>query len=112
MIQTFFPFRPYTYISTLPQFIGRSWHTNPVTETWPDAGALCSRDAIKGGYPAVTGLCWLWHYVLAYGYAWEKIDSGFGYLYTNWKRWVGVAAIGSGSPRAFAEGEEFFHDGG
>lgn len=79
-------FKSYTFISALPQFIGRSWHTNSITGTWPDAGALRSRDAIKNGYPAVTGLGWLWHYVLAYGYAYEKIDSGFGYVYT--KRYI------------------------
>ena len=76
-------FKSYTFIPASLGQIGRSWHTNAVTGTWPDAGAVRSRDAIKNGYPAVTGLGWMWHYVLAYGYGYEKIDSGVpGYTYT------------------------------
>lgn len=77
-------FKGYTYFAALTNQIGRSWHTNAVTGTWPDAGALRSRDAIKNGYPAVTGLGWMWHYVLAYGYGYETFDTGVpGYTYTK-----------------------------
>lgn len=61
--------KAYTYVYALPKYINRSWTTNTTTGTWPEAGALRSRDAIKKGYPAVTGLGWMWHYVLAYGYS-------------------------------------------
>jgi hypothetical protein len=100
-------FKGYTYGSALSQFIGRSWHTNAVTGTWPDAGALRSRDAIKDGYPAVTGLGWMWHYVLAYGYAYEKIDSGFGYTFT--KRYLKCNMGWNGvSPRWYNLGDTFY----
>ena len=100
-------FKDYTYASALPQFIGRSWHINSVTGTWPDAGALRSRDAIKDGYPAVTGLGWMWHYVLAYGYAYEKIDSGTGYTFT--KRYLKCNMGWNGaSPRWYNLGDTFY----
>lgn len=100
-------FKSYTYISALPLFIGRSWHINSVTGTWPDAGALRSRDAIKDGYPAVTGLGWMWHYVLAYGYGYEKIDSGTGYTFTKRYLKCNMGWNGAG-PRWYNLGDTFY----
>jgi hypothetical protein len=101
-------FKGYTYPPALAQQIGRSWHTNAVTGTWPDAGALRSRDAIKNGYPAVTGLGWMWHYVLAYGYGYEIIDSGVpGYTYT--KRYLKCNMGWNGhSPAWYNLGDTFY----
>lgn len=76
-------FKAYTLFPASTQQIGREWHINSITGTWPDAGALRCRDAIKNHYPAVTGLGWLWHYVLAYGYSYEIIDLGNGYTLTR-----------------------------
>lgn len=72
-------FKAYTYTPALTKLIGRSWHINAVTGTWPDEGALRSAEAIKKGYPAVTGLGYLWHYVLAYGYTRETWTFPNGY---------------------------------
>ncbi|TVR53844.1 MAG: hypothetical protein EA425_02860, partial [Puniceicoccaceae bacterium] len=69
-------FKTYTVFQALGGLIGRQWHTNAITGTWPDAGALRSRDAIINGYPAVTGLGWLWHYVVAYGYQYRVTEVG------------------------------------
>lgn len=75
-------FKSYTFVFANAGLLGRAWTINSVTGTWPDAGALRSRDAIKKGYPAVTGLGWMWHYVLAYGYCYEKIETTPGHTYT------------------------------
>jgi len=72
-------FKGYTWISATANLIRRSWKINSVTGTWPEAGALRCRDAIKDGYPAVVGLGYMWHYALAYGYAYETYDLGAGY---------------------------------
>jgi len=74
--------KDYTYGSALPKYIKRSWTINATTGTWPEAGALRSRDAIKKGYPAVTGLGWMWHYVLAYGYSYTTTTID-GYSFTS-----------------------------
>ncbi|HEX2749123.1 MAG TPA: hypothetical protein VHM91_14045, partial [Verrucomicrobiales bacterium] len=71
-------FKDYTKQADQLGQIKRSWNINSDMGTWPDAGALRSRDAIKKGYPAVTGLGWLWHYVVAYGYKYKTIDLGNG----------------------------------
>lgn len=75
-------FKNYTWVAETTGQLGRYWKINAVTGTWPEAGALRSRDAIKNGYPAVTGLGWMWHYVLAYGYCYERIDMGNGFTLT------------------------------
>lgn len=100
-------FKEYTQEAALTKRIGRSWQINSITGTWPDAGALRSRDAIKEGYPAVTGLGWLWHYVLAYGYGYEKIDSGAGYSYI--KRYLKCNMGWSGhNPRWYNLADTFY----
>jgi hypothetical protein len=74
--------KDYTWVAALGGLIKRSWHINSTTGTWPD-GAFRCRDAIKNGYPAVVGLGWMWHYCLAYGYGYQKIDTGLGYTFTR-----------------------------
>ncbi|MGI8603395.1 MAG: hypothetical protein ACR2OZ_10385 [Verrucomicrobiales bacterium] len=74
--------KDYTYPPALADLINRSWTINATTGTWPEAGALRCRDAIKNGYPAVAGLGWMWHYVLAYGYAYEKIEASSNMVLT------------------------------
>ena len=69
-------FKGYTYLSALSDQIRRKWTINSVTGTWPEAGALRCRDAIKDGYPAVVGLGYFWHYALAYGYHYDEIQAG------------------------------------
>jgi hypothetical protein len=76
-------FKGYTTSSYIFDRIRREWHINAVTGTWPEAGALRCRDAIKGGYPSVVGLGYFWHYALAYGYYWERIDTGGGFAITS-----------------------------
>jgi hypothetical protein len=56
--------------------LGRGWNTRAVTGRWPAEGALPTRNAIQGGRPAVTGLGWMWHYVVAYGYAFHQVRQG------------------------------------
>ncbi len=75
-------FKDYTYISKITGRIKREWHINSETGTWPEAGALRCRDAIKNGYPAVVGLGWFWHYTLAYGYNYQIYDMGLGFTVT------------------------------
>ncbi len=67
-------FKGYTFFPALTQLIGRQWNINAITGTWPDAGALRSAEAVKKGYPAVTGLGYFWHYVLAYGYHRKTVE--------------------------------------
>ena len=99
----------YTYGPRLLNQIGRKWRINSITGTWPEAGALRSRDAIKDGYPSVVGLGYFWHYVLAYGYAYETIDMGVpGYTVT--KRYL-KCNMGWGpnvSPRWYNLGDTFY----
>jgi len=59
-------FKTYTWPPAIVHALRRGWSTRATTGRWPDAGALPSRDAILGGRPAVTGLGWMWHYVVAY----------------------------------------------
>ncbi|MGV3771435.1 MAG: hypothetical protein ACO1QB_00940, partial [Verrucomicrobiales bacterium] len=76
-------FKGYTWPSALVDRIRREWRINACTGTWPEAGALRCRDAIKKGYPSVVGLGYLWHYAVAYGYYWEKVDTGYGFSVTS-----------------------------
>ena len=64
-----------TFIPTLALFIHRSWNMGwTLWDDCPEDGALRCRDAIKKGYPGVVGLGWLWHYALAYGYAYQQYN--------------------------------------
>jgi hypothetical protein len=69
-------FLDYTEDAVDSAILKRSWNIQSYYGNWPDAGALRSRDAIKKGYPAVTGLGWMWHYVVAYGYKYKTIFLG------------------------------------
>lgn len=100
-------FKDYTWIAALSGQIKRSWNINSEFGTWPDAGALRSRDAIKKGYPAVTGLGWLWHYVVAYGYKYKTIDIGGGKSVD--KRYIKCNMGWSGSaPHWYDIGDTFY----
>jgi hypothetical protein len=84
-----------------------SWNIQSYYGNWPDAGALRSRDAIKKGYPAVTGLGWMWHYVLAYGYKYKTIDAGGGK--TVDKRYLKCnMGWGGNSPQWYDLGDTFY----
>jgi len=62
-----------TFIPTLGRLIHRSWNMGwTLWDDCPEDGALRCRDAVKKGYPGVVGLGWLWHYALAYGYAFQQ----------------------------------------
>jgi hypothetical protein len=101
-------FKGYTYIPALADQIYREWHINAVTGTWPDAGALRCRDAIKNGYPAVVGLGWMWHYALAYGYAYEVYDLGVGYTATIRYLKCNMGWGPNVSPRWYNLGDTFY----
>ena len=100
-------FKGYTYPAALANQIGRYWNINSVTGTWPDLGALRSRDAIKNGYPAVTGLGWMWHYVLAYGYGYDTVDTGVGFNVTYRYLKCNMGWNGHG-PRWYYIGDTFY----
>jgi hypothetical protein len=69
-------FKTYTWPPAIVHALRRGWSTRATTGRWPDEGALPSRDAILNGRPAVTGLGWMWHYVVAYGYAFHQAKVG------------------------------------
>lgn len=101
-------FKGYTWISAVANLIGRSWRINAVTGTWPEAGALRCRDAIKDGYPAVVGLGYMWHYALAYGYAYETYDLGTGYNATIRYLKCNMGWGPNVSPRWYNLGDTFY----
>ncbi len=100
-------FKDYTKQADQAGQIKRSWTINSDTGTWPDAGALRSRDAIKKGYPAVTGLGWLWHYVVAYGYKYKTTDVGNGKSVTKRYLKCNMGWAGRG-PQWYDLGDTFY----
>ncbi len=69
----------YLWFSELGGRIKRSWHMKwaglfGTLDTPDEGGAKYGRDAIKAGFPSVTGLGEYWHYVVAYGYKSEALD--------------------------------------
>jgi hypothetical protein len=63
----------YTYFAKLSGYLTRQWRIRwTLGDACPEDGALRCRDAVKKGYPAVVGLGWLWHYAVAYGYAYQQ----------------------------------------
>ncbi|HWB07311.1 MAG TPA: hypothetical protein VG796_30075 [Verrucomicrobiales bacterium] len=100
-------FLDYTQDAIDSALLKRSWNIQSSSGNWPDAGALRSRDAIKKGYPAVTGLGWMWHYVVAYGYKYKTIFLGGSK--TVDKRYIKCNMGWAGSaPRWYDLGDTFY----
>jgi hypothetical protein len=57
-------------------YVDRSYHMSyDLDGDYPPYHGILCRDAIaKGRYPAILGLGWLWHYVMAYGYAYQLVE--------------------------------------
>ncbi|MEZ5329716.1 MAG: hypothetical protein R3F19_32105 [Verrucomicrobiales bacterium] len=74
----------YSWISALTQMTKRSWHIGWTSlDPCPPSHGLYCRDAIKGGYVAPVGLGWLWHYGVAYGYAYQEFKFSPNTVYSR-----------------------------